>query len=172
MTTLLATPRLVLREFIADDADDLLRSDGDAQVMRYLANGLAPRTRDEVRATVGRICAGYLERPGFGLLHASRRGDGIYVGGCGIFKVPDGDEFEIAYRLPVDCWGQGYATEMAHAVLHHAFATLKLPRVIGLTWPENVASQRVLVKIGMEARGVEEHYGRPMQVYIAERGSQ
>jgi RimJ/RimL family protein N-acetyltransferase len=169
MPTLLETPRLVLREFTAADADDLLRSDGDARVMRYLANGLAPRTPDEVHASIGRMQAAYLERPGYGLLHASRRDDGAYAGGCGLFKVPEGDAIEIAYRLPVDCWGQGYATEMSRAVLHHGFATLGLSRVLGLTWPENVASQRVLVKIGMEPCGVEEHYGRPMQVYFAER---
>jgi RimJ/RimL family protein N-acetyltransferase len=167
-STLLHTPRLLLREFSADDVEDLLRSDGDARVMRYLANGLAPRTRDQVRASLGWMQATYLERPGFGLLHASRRDDGVYVGGCGLLKLPEGDDIEIAYRLPVDCWGQGYATEMAQAVLQHGFATLALPRVLGLTWPENVASQRVLVKIGMQLSGMEEHYGRPMQVYVAE----
>jgi RimJ/RimL family protein N-acetyltransferase len=60
-STMLHTTRLLLREFSADDVEDLLRSDGDAQVMRYLANGLAPRTRDEVRASLGRMQAAYLE---------------------------------------------------------------------------------------------------------------
>ena len=83
--------------------------------------------------------------------------------------MPEGEGIEIAYRLPVDCWGQGYATEMAGAVLQHGFATLGLSRVLGLTWPENVASQRVLVKLGMRPVGIEEHYGRSMQVYVAER---
>ena len=168
-STTLHTTRLSLREFTSDDVDDLLRSDGDARVMRYLANGLAPRTREEVAASIERMRAAYLERPGCGLLHASRSEDGEYVGGCGLFKVREGDDLEIAYRLPVDCWGHGYATEMAGAVLQHGFATLGLSRVLGLTWPENVASQRVLVKLGMRAVGREEHYGRSMQVYVAER---
>jgi hypothetical protein len=47
LNALLRTPRLVLRPFAAHDVDDLFRSDGDARVMQYLANGLAPRTRDE-----------------------------------------------------------------------------------------------------------------------------
>lgn len=170
MSTLrLETQRLQLREFTSADVDDLHRSDGDADVMRYLANGLAARTRDEVDASLGRMERAYVERPGFGLLHASRRDDGRYVGGCGLFKVPEGEAIEIAYRLPVDCWGRGYATEMARAVLRHGFENLQLPRIIGLTWPENVASQRVLLKIGMVPSGVERHYDREMQVFVAER---
>jgi len=135
--------------------------------MQYLANGLAPRTRDEVAASIGRMLAAYVERPGYGLLHASLRDSGRYVGGCGLFKVPEGDDIEIAYRLPVDCWGHGYATEMATAVLAYGFEELSLSRIIGLTWPENVASQRVLEKIGMQPAGVEQHYGRAMQVFVA-----
>ena len=169
LPTRLATPRLALREFTKADVDDLLRCDGDARVMRYLANGLAARTREEVAASLERVEQGYAARPGWGLLHASRRDDGAFVGGCGLFHVPDGEDVEIAYRLPVDCWGRGYATEMARAVLAHAFHTLRLSRVIGLTWPENVASQRVLAKIGMRLQGTAEHYGRTMQVYVADR---
>ena len=169
MPTLLDTPRLVLREFTLADVDDLLRADGDARVMRYLANGLAPRSRDEVAAGLERAQQNYVERPGYGSLHGSRKDDGRFVGCCGLFPVPEGDDIEIAYRLPVDCWGEGYATELAGAVLRHGFATLGLSRVLGLTWPENGASQRVLVKIGMRPLGTEAHYGRPMQVYVAER---
>jgi ribosomal-protein-alanine N-acetyltransferase len=83
--------------------------------------------------------------------------------------VPDGDDIEIAYRLPVAWWGRGYATEMARAVLAHAFDTLALERVIGLTWPENVASQRVLERIGMRRDGSGQYYGREMFRYVAER---
>ena len=169
MSTSLVTDRLLLREFTVADVDDLLQTDGDARVMRYLANGLAPRTREEVAAGLGRAAKSYAERPGYGLLHASRRDDGRFVGGCGLFKVPEAEDIEIAYRLPFAWWGNGYATEMAGAVLAHAFATLALDRVIGLTWPENLASQRVLRKIGMREEGTEEHYGRRMQVFVAER---
>jgi RimJ/RimL family protein N-acetyltransferase len=165
----LLTPRLALREFTTGDADDLMRSDGDARVMRWLGAGLAPRSREEVEAGLARMVNGYVQRPGFGLLHASRRDDGSFVGACGLFPVPEGDEIEIAYRLPFDAWGRGYATEMARAVLDHGFRTLGLERIVGLTWPENVASQNVLRKLGMRERGVETHYGRAMRVFVAGR---
>ncbi len=137
--------------------------------MRYLGAGLRGRSREEVASGLEHMAAGYAERPGYGLLHASRRDDGRFVGACGLFPVPEGREIEIAYRLPFACWGHGYATEMARAVLAHGFGTLGLERVVGLTWPENVASQNVLRKIGMRERGVETHYGRDMLVFVAER---
>jgi RimJ/RimL family protein N-acetyltransferase len=166
--TTLESTRLVLREFRPGDVDDLLRSDGDARVMRWLGAGLPARTRDQVAEAIARMQVNYARRPGYGLLHASRRDDGRYVGACGVFPVPEGDDVEIAYRLPFDCWGQGYATEMARAVLAHAHGTLRLPRLIGLTWPENEASSRVLEKIGMQRRGTALHYGREMQLYVSE----
>jgi RimJ/RimL family protein N-acetyltransferase len=54
-------------------------------------------------------------------------------------------------------------------VLAHGFEALALERIVGLTWPENVASQRVLMKIGMQRCGVEQHYGREMHVFAAQR---
>ncbi len=165
----LVTPRLVLREFTVGDVGDLVRSDGDDRVMRYLGAGLSGRTREQVAESLVQMVDGYAKRPGYGLLHASRRDDGRFVGACGLFPVPEGGEIEIAYRLPQDCWGQGYATEMARAVLEHGFRTLGLARIVGLTWPQNVASQNVLRKVGMRERGLATHYGREMLVFVAER---
>lgn len=167
----LATARLVLRAFAPGDGDDLHAMDGDDRVMRYLAGGLKGRTRAESDVTLERMIARAAAAPGYGLLHASRREDGSFVGGCGLFALPEGDGVEIAYRLRQACWGQGYATEMARAVLAHGFEALRLASVTGLAWPENVASQRVLQKIGMRAVGTAQHYGRQMHVYIAERAA-
>ena len=107
--------------------------------------------------------------PGYGLLHASRNDDGSFVGGCGLYPLLESDtaDIEVAYRLPHGCWGHGYATEMASVVLEHGFAALELARIVGVTHPENLASQRVLRKIGMRAEGVAIHFGRWMCVFSA-----
>mgnify|MGYP001304213469 CR=1 FL=1 len=47
-----------------------------------------------------------------------------------------------------------------------------LPKVVGVAWPENVESQRVLRKIGMREQQSATHYGRTMHVFSAERPSQ
>lgn len=165
--TVLATPRLVLRPFVSNDLDDLVTMDNDDRVMRYLASGLTGRSREQCARALDAMMARHEERPGYGLLHASRRDDGAFVGGCGLFPLPGTDDTELAYRLPHACWGHGYATEMARAVLAHAFSALRLPRVVGVTWPENVPSQRVLEAIGFVAQGEAEHYGRRMRAFVA-----
>ena len=165
----LETPRLVLRHFEARDVDDLYAMDSDDRVMRYLGAGLKGRSREECEQGIERMVRQAAKRPGYGLLHASLRDSGAFVGGCGLFPVPEGEDIEIAYRLPYVRWGQGFATEMARAVLAHGFDNLGLARIVGLTWPENVPSQRVLEKIGMRREADAEHYGRTMQVYAATR---
>ena len=84
------------------------------------------RTRAESDVSLERMVARATATPGYGLLHASRGADGYFVGGCGLFPMPEGDGIELAYRLRHDCWGQGYATEMARAVLAHGFGALGL----------------------------------------------
>ena len=165
---LLETARLLLRSFTPADVDDLLSMDGDARVMRYIGANGGARSRDEVVGAIGRIIEFATDHPGMSLLHASERATGRFVGGCGLFPVPDGSASELAYRLPYACWGHGYATEMARAVLAHGFHALGLTRVVGLTYPENVPSQRVLLKIGMRDEGEAEHYGRTMRVFAVE----
>jgi RimJ/RimL family protein N-acetyltransferase len=165
----LTTPRLVLRHFERGDLPDLFAMDRDDRVMRYLGSGMKGRTREECGEAIERMAERSAARPGYGLLHASLRDGGRFVGGCGLFPVPEGEDIEIAYRLPHDAWGQGYATEMARAVLAHGFDHLGLTRIVGLTWPENGPSQRVLVKIGMQREADAAHYGRTMQVYAAHR---
>lgn len=167
--TELSTSRLTLRHFRREDVDDLFAMDSDDRVMRYLGSGLKGRTRAEVEQTIERLAERAAARPGWGLLHASLRDGGTFVGGCGLFPLQDTQDVEIAYRLPFAQWGKGFATEMAAAVLAHGFADLGLARIVGLTWPQNVASQRVLEKIGMRFTGEAVHYGRTMRTYAASR---
>ena len=79
------------------------------------------------------------------------RADERLIGYCGFFpQVVDGiEELEIGYRIHPDHWGQGLATEAARAVRDYGFDDLKLPRLISLIHPENVASRRVAEKNGM-----------------------
>jgi [ribosomal protein S5]-alanine N-acetyltransferase len=169
MTPALVTPRLVLRPFGAADGDDLYSMDCDDRVMRYLATGLRGRTREQSDQVLTRIIAFAAGKPGYGLLHARRRDDDAFVGGCGLYPLTDTYDVEIAYRLPYACWGNGYATEMAQAVVAYGLRNLALARIVGVTYPENVASQRVLRKIGMREEGTAIHYGHTMNVFVARR---
>lgn len=76
--------------------------------------------------------------------------EGEAVGMCGIVVGREGlDGPDIGYALLARHAGHGYATEAARAVLAHARAVMGLSKVAAITAPGNVASQRVLEKIGL-----------------------
>jgi len=69
--------------------------------------------------------------------------------GCLRYATLDGrDEVEVAYGFMSDFWGQGYATEMAAESVRVAFEMLKLSEIVCFTLPTNLASRRVMEKVG------------------------
>jgi ribosomal-protein-alanine N-acetyltransferase len=78
------------------------------------------------------------------------RDTGEFVGTCGLepFEFGNQPEVELGYRLCLKHWGQGYATEAANAVLRYGFDTLGLHKTMAFALPQNVASLRILEKLG------------------------
>ena len=98
------------------------------------------------------------------------RGEDAVIGYCGFHHHPEvPGEIEIGYRLPPDYWNRGLITEAARAVRNHAFADLKLPRVISLVHPENIPSRRVAEKNGMKVGKQITFRGFPTLVYAITR---
>jgi len=163
----LATARLDLRAFEPRDLDDIVRLDGDAHVMRYIADG-----RALARATVERNFARVLRYPSLnamlGAWRASRRDTGAFVGWFSLKYAGTSTDIEIGYRLLPAAWGRGYATEGAAAMRDHGFGPVGLARIIGITHPGNVASQRVLGKIGMRDEGWGRYYDRDLRLFAIE----
>jgi len=72
-------------------------------------------------------------------------------GGRGISKFRS-EQFELGYSLREEAWGKGLATEAAGALADWFFESQFAQGFIAFTHPENIASQRVLRKIGMRER--------------------
>ncbi|HUS62389.1 MAG TPA: GNAT family N-acetyltransferase, partial [Acidimicrobiales bacterium] len=75
---------------------------------------------------------------------------------------------EVGWRLAHEHWGKGLATEGGEAALRFGFETLGLDRIISLYEPENVASGRVMAKIGMCFQRDTHHPTLPLPVRIFE----
>ncbi len=157
----LDTPRLVLRRLRASDEADLVALDSDPEVMRYVGSPAGvkspPETVERARGRIREAERGTLEP--FGLWRIERRDDRAFCGIGALLRMPAGDDVEVAYRLARAAWGHGFATEAARALVEHGLHTLGLPRLVAVTYPENVASQRVLDKLGFERRGLTEYKG-------------
>jgi [ribosomal protein S5]-alanine N-acetyltransferase len=139
----------------------------DPLVMRYSIRG--PRTPEQAREMIEAFQAAQSSQ-GFSKWTVRRRGTGDFVGYCGLdyYPVEGRPEVELGYRLATAYWGQGLATEAARAVLEWAFRDQRLPYVIAFLDPANLASVRVLQKVGMTRRFATMLSGHPMDVYRIE----
>ena len=98
------------------------------------------------------------ERHGFGLWVVEEEGG--MIGFCGLRHLDDGPQVEILYGISPSRWGRGFATEVAVEVLRYGFDRAGLGRIVGIADRENVASRRVLEKIGMTFDEQVLHEGR------------
>lgn len=164
---MLETPRLTLRPFREEDVDLVAELMANSDFMRF---SLGVFTREQTVSFLEKILA--WQRNSLPSQFAvTMRSNGTLLGYCGFFhqQVDDVKEIEIGYRLHPDYWNQGIATEAAKAVRDHAFRNLKLPRVISLIHPENVASRRVAEKMGMTIEKETTFKGFPTIVFALNR---
>lgn len=163
----LHTPRLLLRSFAEEDLDKMATLMADKDFMRF---SLGVFSREQTAGFLESVRA--RDRDGlpsqFGVVF---RPDDRLIGYCGFFSqmVDDVEELEIGYRLDPEYWGQGIATEAAHAVRDFGFDALKLPRLISLIHTDNVASKRVAEKNGMTPEKETVFRGFPTIVYSISR---
>jgi RimJ/RimL family protein N-acetyltransferase len=151
MSFWLQTERLGLRRFTPADRDWLVETYADPEVTRYLGGTQSPEVVD--RMLQSRFLDYYDLNPGLGIWMTVERATGERVGFHLLNNIQGETIIQVGFVLLKPAWGKGYGTEMARAVLRHGFVTLGLPRIVGMASLGNVASQRVLEKIGLERRG-------------------
>jgi RimJ/RimL family protein N-acetyltransferase len=145
--------RLRLRDWREADWPQAHAYASDPEVVRYMDWG--PNTEEETRAFI---------RSAMQVAQASPRtnhdlavtllGTGEVIGGCRIWiEAAEHREASIGYSLARPHWGRGYATELAGGLLRFGFETLGMHRIWAIVEPENVASARVLEKLGLQREG-------------------
>lgn len=150
---ILTTPRLHLREFVGEDWPAVLAYLSDPRYLRYYE--WEQRTKADAREFVQRFVRWQTESPRLKFqLAITLPGDGRLIGNCGVRMAEAGaQEAELGYEIAPDCWGQGYATEAAWAMVEFGVGTLGLHRIWAQCVAENAASQRVLAKLGLRLEG-------------------
>jgi len=144
---ILETERLILRRQQVSDIMPLVDLWADPEVTRYLGG---PRDRDWLQSVFEETAQDpYAER--YDLWPVIEKETGQVVGHCGpLEKEVEGRvEIELNYILVLSAQGKGFATEIGQALKHYAFERMGIERLIALIEPENGASERVALKIGM-----------------------
>lgn len=145
MRKILETERLLLREFEPSDAQAMYDLNADPEVIRW--TGDPPFDSVEHAETFLQKYPDY-DRNGYGRWSVIVKETDEFVGWCGL-KLNEKDLIDLGYRFFRKDWGKGYATESAAACLGYGFLALGMDEIIGRVAPENVASIRVLEKLGM-----------------------
>jgi RimJ/RimL family protein N-acetyltransferase len=164
----LETDRLVLRPIETGDADALHRISNEPAVRRYLWDN-RPVQKATIRDIISESSTMFADE-GIGLFGVRRRGRENLIGFCGFVRLEGMDEPELAYELRQGTWGEGIATEVSCVCLRHAFEEVALERVIAGADPENVASQRVIEKLGMRPVGPLNPNVPEASYYVVYRG--
>jgi RimJ/RimL family protein N-acetyltransferase len=151
MHIILQTPRLILRQFIEADAPLILKLNSDPEIVKYVHEPTL-RTIEHAQEILNSIILPqYKNNLGRWAIHTKE--DLEFIGLCGLKYRPEPDEIDLGYRLMQKAWGNGYATEAAKASLEHGFTKLNLKLITGRAHIENLASIKVLEKIGMNFIG-------------------
>ncbi len=165
MHIIFETARLILRQFTEDDAALLLQLNGDPEVLKYLHEPVLESEEKATEIIRSIILPQYTLNLGRWAIH--KKTDHQFIGWCGLKLRPELNEIDLGYRLLKSEWGKGYATETAIQTLNHGFNSLQLKIITGRAHIENIASIKVLEKIGMHfvSEGIVDDC--PVKTYIA-----
>lgn len=147
------TERLILRTIEPGDAALQYRLLNTPTVMARLGG---VKELHEIEAKHAKGMALYA-REGFSFLFMIEKATGEMIGHCGIKRVDNplaknAGDHEIGWLVREDRWRRGYAEEAMRAVLDWAFGRVGAPHVVALTSQLNVASWKLMEKLGMERR--------------------
>ena len=140
------TERLRLRPPNWDDLDNIHKLGSSPVVMRYISQ-VKTQTLDEAKADLEKRIKASTSI--FGYWVVEERCSGAFIGWLALKRLDKTNDIEVGYRFLEQFWGKGYATEGSQELLKYAFQTLNLPRVVAIALEENLASTRVMKKLGM-----------------------
>lgn len=145
---IITTDRLVLREFSQQDVFGFFKLNDDPEVLKYTGD---KAFIDAVEAEEFIKGYSHYQRHGYGRWSIYTKNSNQYIGFCGLRYSEEKRETDIGFRIALNFWGYGYATESALAVIEFGFKQLALEKIVANVMLDNIASHSVIKKLGMIA---------------------
>jgi len=153
---IIETERLILRDFVANDFEDIHVYASEPAVVKYMLWG--PNSKEDTQNYMNMLTDMQKQKPRIGYeLAVVTKENNQLIGGCGIHIVSP-SQGELGYCFNHNYWGSGFASEAAAALVKYGFRELGLNRIYATCRPGNVGSAKVMRKIGMTYEGhLREH---------------
>jgi ribosomal-protein-alanine N-acetyltransferase len=175
MKVILETDRLLLREYVEDDAEAFFKLNTDPEVLRFVPDKALLTVEQARQILIEHPIADY-RKYGFGRGACILKSTGEQIGFAGLKYLDELGEVDVAFRLLPAHWGVGLATEAALASVRYGFDKVRLKSaagrnrrvrtIIGLVMPQNIASVRVLEKTGLRYADNVSFWGHQFSKYI------
>jgi len=143
---ILETERLYLREMTIEDAENAYLLNIDPEVLQF--------TGDEPFESIEKAkqfleSYDHYKKYGFGRWAVILKSNHEFIGFCGLKYTKEEDEFDIGFRLVKKHWNKGFATEAAKACIDLGLSKFNMKEIVGRVMKDNLASIRVLEKLGL-----------------------
>lgn len=156
------TSRLILRQFSLKDVDELYQFYQNPEVMKYVGTGIITKAETEAKILT---MIEHWQKNNFGMWAVVNKINNKMIGRCGLCFLDNTEEVELGYILDQAYWHQGLATEASKASLRYGFEQLKLEKIVAIAVPENIASRRVMEKVGMKYEKEANYYDSNVVYY-------
>jgi RimJ/RimL family protein N-acetyltransferase len=160
MDKVIDTGRLILRRFTPEDLEAFYQLGSRPEIIRHAQStplASLEAAREFMDAAPFHDYATY----GYGRFACVWKETGEVIGFSGVKYVPEIDETELGYRFFPEFWGIGLATEAGRASVDFARVDLGLRRLVAMVHPDNLASARVLEKLGFSIERQLHYSGLP-----------
>jgi RimJ/RimL family protein N-acetyltransferase len=137
------TKRLIINKFNMNDTAAWALIECDPKVRKFVNNKVL--TYGEAKSYVLENIESY-KTNGYGRYAVRYKSNRKLIGMCGFLNDELGIDF--GYRYSRDTWGQGIGTEAAQAISDYGLNELALSSIIATVLPENIASEKILIKLG------------------------
>jgi len=123
-----------------------------------------PLLRDQTRLLIYSLIENWQQHR-FGVWALTDKKDKKLIGHCGFKFLENTQQIQLGYLLLKSYWGKGLGTESASAALQYGFEVARFERVVAIAKPENVASRRVMEKVGMKYEKNAYYYNNNVVYY-------
>ena len=160
---MLETKRLLHRKFVSEDLDKLIEMRVNNDVMKYIG-GENMQNPDALKTRLTYYISCYKDRE-LGMHAMFWKDTNEMIGWSGLQPLENSNKIEVSYGMTKSFWKMGIGYETAAMWLNFGFNNTELERIAAVADEKNIASWKIMEKLGMTHEKNEEHYGMECVFY-------